>query len=49
MHSFGEKIRLIKSYASDFTHRVFVPKHFLLALALHCITGQEKPVEIANR
>ena len=26
-----------------------IPKHFLLGLGLHSITGQKKPVQIANR
>ena len=47
-------MRLIESYASDCIHRVsngevLIAKHFLLALGLHSITGQEKPVQIANR
>ena len=49
-----KKVRLIESYASDFIHEVrngevLTPKHFLLGLGLHSITGQKKPVEIANR
>ena len=49
-----KKVRLIESYASDFIHEVrngevLTSKHFLLGLGLHSITGQKKPVEIANR
>ena len=44
---------LVESYASDFIHgvsngQVLTPKHFLLALGLHSITGQKKTVQIAN-
>ena len=50
----AKNMRLIESYASDFIHRVRIgevltPKHFLLGLGLHSITGQKKPVQIDNR
>ena len=50
----AKNMRLIESYASDFIHgvrigEVLTPKHFLLGLGLHSITGQKKPVQIDNR
>ena len=50
----AKKMRLIESYASDFIHGVrngetLTPKHFLLGLGLHSITGQKKPLQISNR
>ena len=50
----AKKVRLIESYASDFLHGVrncdvLTPKLFLLGLGLQSITGQKKPVQIANR
>ena len=42
-----KKMRLIETYASDFIRgvrndKVLTPKHFLLSLGLHSITGQKK-------
>ena len=50
----SQKKRLVDSYASDFIHgvsngEVLTPKHFLLGLGLHGMTGQKKPVQIVNR
>ena len=47
-------VRLVNSYASDMIHgvtrgEVITAKHFLLALGLHSITGQKKPIQICNR
>ena len=47
-------VRLVNSYASDMIHgvtrgKVIAAKHFLLALGLHSITGQKKPIQICNR
>ena len=47
-------MRLIESYASHFIQgvsnvEVLTPKHFLLSLGLHSITGHKKAVQIANR
>ena len=48
-----KKVRLIEAYASDFIHGVrndelLTPKHFLLGLGLHSITGQKKPPKKGN-
>ena len=50
----AKKVKLIESYASDFIHGVWngdvlAPKHVLLGLGLHSITGQKKHAQIANR
>ena len=50
----AKKVRLIESYASGFIHgvrncEVLTPKHFLLGLGLHSITGQKKPSQISSR
>ena len=47
-------MRLIETYASDFIYGVrndelLTPKHFLLGLGLHSITGQKKPAKKGNR
>ena len=46
--------KLVESYSSDFIHsvskgEVLTPKHFLLGISLHNMTGQRKIVQIANR
>ena len=46
-------MRLIEIYAEDFIHGVrndgvLTPKHILSGLGLYSITGQKKPVLIAN-
>eukprot|EP00794_Sanderia_malayensis_P010438 gene10438-biopygen7613 len=53
-HSVNDKAsRLIKSYSADLIHGVtkgkfITSRHFLLGLGLHNITGQKKPIKIAN-
>ena len=46
-------VRLVNPCASDMIHgvtrgKVITAKHFLLALGLHIITGQKKPIQICN-
>ena len=54
-HGVTRNIRkLVELYSSDFIHsvskgEVLTPKHFLLGISLHNMTGQRKIVQIANR
>ena len=54
-HSVTSKVRrLVDSYSSDLVYGVsrgqtMTPKHYLLGLSLHNMTGQKKIVQIANR
>ena len=54
-HGVTRNIRkLVESYSSDFIHsvskgEVLTPKHFLLGISLHDMTGQRKIVQIGNR
>ena len=46
--------RLVQSHDSDIIHsvthgKVLTPKHFLMGLGMHSITGQKKPIQILNR
>ena len=50
----AKRKRLIDSYAYDLIHgatngRIITPKHFLLGLSLHNLTGQKKIVQVTNR
>ena len=46
--------RLIDSFCADFIHgvskgKIFTPKHYLLALGIHNVTGQKNPISIFNK
>ena len=54
-HGVTRNIRkLVESYSPDFIYsvskgEVLTPKHFLLGISLHDMTGQRKIVQIGNR
>ena len=46
--------RLVESFCADFVHavskgEVITPKHYLLSLGMHNVTGQKLPIQIANK
>ena len=46
--------RLVESFCADFVHavsngKVITPKHYLLDLGIHNMTGQKLPIQIMNR
>ena len=46
--------RLVESFCADFVHavskgEVITPKHYLLSLGMHNMTGQKLPIQIVNK
>ena len=46
--------RLVESFCANFVHaaskrEVITPKHYLLSLGMHNITGQTLPIQIVNK
>ena len=45
--------RLVESFCADFVHavskgEVITPKHYLLSLGMHNMTGQKLPIQTVN-
>ena len=48
------RTRLVESFCADFVHaaskgEVITPKHYLLSLGMHNMTGQTLPIQIVNK